>query len=551
MGNYIQNHKTLLTQYPNQIKFMAICLLILATLNACLSMNAIASHSSGQLQRWDFWPPLVAGARITRYLSSQPRGIHLIRQSFEPINLFQLQNNKLTINELLYGGILLKPIYPLDLTSNSAVQVAFQAGVKSIRAHANVHVSPEITLVAATVYPLKVTGDNGESEMSILQESMGTNGQRYQFTSHVTFGFNYYLTLEDAKFNLRHHIVVALDRESEHNVFQHTFSPLKKRILDETLEAAICGPGDDGCSTARVGPRILSYNVWNTNPSSGVYGAGRRWKQYVKRLDHLVQFVHEAQADIIGFQEVRYDGVFGEPGNHAQVKHLADRLPGYQYVYQAAMSYINSDMPYERIEEGPSIFSKNSIVKTDYLLLSRNPNDPNDLHQRLCLHAVIDYPNWGLIDVYVTHLSLSERSREQTMVEIWDYMRQGEGKAQVLLGDLNSEPQSLGIRFLSGTAELLGQTTDMKDAWLEMHAEAEPRSLDPNDRMHKFTFPSDSPSKRIDFVLYRGEVQVKECEIIGQKPTKDTEEFPNHVGMTHVSSPIYASDHRGIIVQFE
>uniref|UniRef100_M4BRT5 Endonuclease/exonuclease/phosphatase domain-containing protein n=1 Tax=Hyaloperonospora arabidopsidis (strain Emoy2) TaxID=559515 RepID=M4BRT5_HYAAE len=317
-------------------------------------------------------------------------------------------------------------------------------------------------------------------------------------------------------------------------------------------ENAKCsGSHGDKCSDATSGPRILSYNVWNTNPSSDVYGSGRRWAHYAKRLDHLVTFVMEAEAGIIGFQEVRYDGVFGDPGNHAQVKHLADRLPGYQYVYQAAMSYLNSGMPYERIEEGPAIFSRFPILATDYLLLSRDPNDPNDLHQRLCLHAVIDHPQWGKIDVYVTHLSLSERSREQSEVEIWKYMQQGQGRTQVLLGDLNSEPQSRGIRFLSGIDELLGEEADMKDAWLEVHEEAEPRSTDVNDREHRFTFPSDNPSKRIDFILYRGHGQVKECEIIAQAPTDDTKDFKKDVGMLHPSSPVYASDHRGVIVEFQ
>ncbi|KAE8900479.1 hypothetical protein PF005_g1764 [Phytophthora fragariae] len=532
---------------------MAARALLLAAVLAFLAPNAASNRQfSDELPRWDFWPPLPGGARFTgRYLSSEPGGIHLKRQSFEPVDLFELREDKSSSNALLYGSVLLDPVFASDVATDSAVQAAFRAAVKSIKAHANVHVSPEIKVTQATVFPLKITGDNGESEMSILQDSTDANGQMYRFTSHVTFGFNFYLTLEDAKFNLRHRVVVALDREAENNVFQHTFGPLEERADTETDEAVECSlDSDDECSASPSGPRILSYNVWNTNPSSDVYGSGRRWAQYTKRLDHLVNFVKEAQAGIIGFQEVRYDGVFGEPGNHAQVKHLADRLPGYQYVYQAAMSYLNSRVPYERIEEGPAIFSKYHIVSTDYLLLSRDPNDPNDSHQRLCLHAVIDYPQWGEIDVYVTHLSLSERSREQTKVEIWEYMRQGKGKKQVLLGDLNSEPQSLGIRFLSGEAEMLGQTTDMKDAWLEVHEEAEPRSTNPKDRQQKFTFPSDSPSKRIDFVLYRGEGKVKECEIIGQEPTEDTADYPDDVGMLHPSSPIYASDHRGVVVEF-
>ncbi|CAH0476282.1 unnamed protein product [Peronospora belbahrii] len=532
-------------------------LLAITTLLGCvlhfLSVVAVQNLPLNNLPQWDFWPPLIGGAPFTiRYLSSKPGGIHLKRQSFEPIDLFELHHDKYIRNALLYGSILLDPIFPSDITTDLAIQAAFKAAVKSIKTYANVHVSADIKVTQATVLPLKVTGDNGESEMSILQEYTGVDGQTLRFTSQVTFGFNYYLTLEDTKFNLKHRIVVALDREAEHNVFHHTFAPLEKSSSTELHEAAECGVSrEDECLSASSGPRILSYNVWNTNPSSDVYGARRRWDQYMKRLDHLVNIVIEAQASIIGFQEVRYDGVFGEPGNHGQVKHLADCLPGYQYVYQAAMSYLNVDKPYERIEEGPAIFSKHPIVATDYLLLSRDPNDPNDSHQRLCLHAVIDYPHWGEIDVYVTHLSLSERSREQTMVEIWEYMQQGQGKTQVLLGDLNSEPQSLGIRFLSGTAELFGQTTDMKDAWLMANQEAETRSTDVKDRHSKFTFSSDNPSKRIDFVLYRGKGQVKECKIIGQEPTEDTKGFSEDVGMLHRFSRVYASDHRGVVVELK
>ncbi|KAF4319469.1 hypothetical protein G195_007204 [Phytophthora kernoviae 00238/432] len=511
---------------------MAIHALLLALYAALLAIFADLEVIAATLQpQWDFWPPLPNGVRFTgRYLSSAPGGIHLSRQSFEAIDLFELQKDQHHANKLLYGSVLLDPIFLTDLKADSGVQAAFRAAVETIKTHANVHVSSEIAVVRATVFPLKITGDNGDSEMSILQDTTDLSGQMYRFTSHVTFGFNFYLTLEDPKFDLRHRVVVALDREGEHNVFQYTFAPLGTTEGTEADDMEECGVDSEvECETAVSGPRILSYNVWNTNPSSDVYGAANRWSQYAKRLDHLVEFVKESRAGVIGFQEVRYDGVFGEP----------------------AMSYLNSRNPYERIEEGPAIFSKYPIVSTDYMLLSRDPNDPNDSHQRLCLHAVIDFPKWGEIDVYVTHLSLSERSREQTKVEIWEYMRQGKGKTQVLLGDLNSEPHSLGIRFLRGEAELLGQTTDMKDAWLELHKEAGPRSTDLEDRQHKFTFPSDNPSKRIDFVLYRGEGEVKECKIIGQEPTEDTKGYPDDVGMLHSSSPVFASDHRGVIVEFK
>jgi endonuclease/exonuclease/phosphatase family metal-dependent hydrolase len=497
--------------------------------------------------RWDFWGPLPTRPFFTgHYIQSKPGRVNLPRAAFDVLDPFDPRRSADHDHPLLYGSVMYQPLEPPAPADDPAVQAALAAARDHIKAQAHVHMSPSAVLSAATVYPLQATGDNGQSEMVIVQSQDGLDGMPFAFKSHVKFGINFFLTLDDEKFNLRHRVAVSYDREGFHNVFQHTFSALDASVAaQETDTALLEAEGEEQAA----GPRILSYNVWNTNPSADVYGHFNRWNQYVKRIDHLVEVVKASQAGIIGFQEVRYDGAFGKPGNRAQVQHLAERLPGYQYVYQAAMSYLNTNNPLERIEEGPAVFSKFPIVSSDYLLLSRDPNDPNDSHQRLCLHAVIDYPQWGEIDVYVTHLSLSERSREQTKVEIWEYMKQGRGKTQVLLGDLNSEPQSLGIQFLRGEAELLGQKTDLTDAWLEKHEEAEPRSEDPTDRETKFTFPSDNPSKRIDFVLYRGEGEVKECEIIGQAPTEDTKHNPLNVGMLHPESPVYASDHRAVIVE--
>ncbi|GAB9464760.1 Rxlr-like protein [Globisporangium polare] len=522
-----------------------------------LSYTTSAQQAYGDaLPRWDYWPALATGrAYFTgHYLASKPGGIHLAKQSFEAIDLFALDETsaRSATHKLLYGSVLFDPIFPMPLATDPGVQAAFESAVAAIKkSRPDVLISRDVALKRAAIFPLKVTGDNGESETVVLHEFRDLKGQDQRFKSHVTFGFNFLLTLEDKKFNLQHNVAIGLDREGVHNLFQHTFFP-----LDRSVAAGTSSTCDSNGSCEPTGgvevkfPRILSYNVWNTNPSADVYGYPRRWPQYKKRMDHLVGFVNDANADIIGFQEVRYDGVFGDEGEHAQVQHLAARLPGYQYVYQPAMSYLNANQIYERIEEGPAVFSKHPIVQSDYLLLSRDPNDPNDSHQRLCLHAVVDVPHWGLIDVYVTHLSLSERSREKTMVEIWKYMRSGKGRTQVLLGDLNAEPQSRGLQFLRGEEELLGEKADLKDAFLEVNFEAEPRSEDPEDRNERFTFPSDNPVKRIDFILFRGKGSVRECKTIGQAPTEDTKKFPQDVGMLDHTSPVYGSDHRGVVAEF-
>jgi endonuclease/exonuclease/phosphatase family metal-dependent hydrolase len=225
------------------------------------------------------------------------------------------------------------------------------------------------------------------------------------------------------------------------------------------------------------------------------------------------------------------------------------------------MHYLNTNDPLERIEEGPAILSKFPIIASHYKLLSRNLHDPNDSHQRLCLCATVHVLEWGYVDIFVTHLSLSESSRENTMIEIWDYMEeiQDHGhyhddqvemtemsrtfRTQVLVGDLNAEPSSAGIQFLMGKKRLQSRRTNLRDAWLDVHGR-EPQTQD------EFTFPSDRPVKRIDFVMYRGnDTRAYRCDVIGQMATPETAMNPTHVGMLAPNSPIYASDHRGVLVE--
>lgn len=520
-------------------------LLALGLLQALLPCTD-ATADADVFDRWDYWPPLPDRPYFTgRYLASAPGGIHLRPQSFAPLDLFAFpltSDAEPHRNKLLYGSVLLTSTSPAHPESDPGVQAALAGALAALRRTPGVHVSPDVVLVAATVFALRATGDNGASETVVLHAYRDLHGETRRFQSHVTFGDNYALTLDDARANLRHRVVVGLDRDGVHTLFQHTFAPLD---VDACIDSEACSASAD----AVAHPRILSYNVWNTNPSADVYGYAKRLAQYAKRMDHLAQFVRATRADIVGFQEVRYDSELGGGGEHAQVQHLAYRLPGYQYVYQPAMAYLNKDRPFERIEEGPAVFSKHPIVHTDFLLLSRDPNDPNDAHQRLCLHTVVAVPGWGHVDVYVTHLSLSERAREQSMVEVWKFMQRGQGVTQVLLGDLNAEPHSRGLQFLRGEATLLGETADLTDAFLATNTEAVPRSEDADDRDTRFTFPSDNPTKRIDFVLYRGKGHARACETVGQAPTDDTRAFPQDVGMLNYHSPVYASDHRGVVAE--
>eukprot|EP00041_Stephanoeca_diplocostata_P019059 m.404767 g.404767 ORF g.404767 m.404767 type:complete len:167 (+) comp21200_c0_seq11:338-838(+) len=129
-----------------------------------------------------------------------------------------------------------------------------------------------------------------------------------------------------------------------------------------------------------------------------------------------------------------------------------------------------------REEEGPAIASIYPIVHTEYLLLSRDLGDKDgDGHQRACLHAVIDVPHWGgLVDVFTVHLSLSERARDRSVREIWSMASNtsvARGVTQILLGDLNAEPQERAMKFFTGDADIEGDTGAFVDAWTAVHPE--------------------------------------------------------------------------------
>lgn len=64
-----------------------------------------------------------------------------------------------------------------------------------------------------------------------------------------------------------------------------------------------------------------------------ISGKGR-FDWYYKRMLLMAEYVHEADPDIIVFQEIRYDETLGDPTHRFQLQHLAELLPEYQYAYQ-------------------------------------------------------------------------------------------------------------------------------------------------------------------------------------------------------------------------
>jgi endonuclease/exonuclease/phosphatase family metal-dependent hydrolase len=323
-------------------------------------------------------------------------------------------------------------------------------------------------------------------------------------------------------------------------------------------------PASRPCESPRCGPpspgllRVCSFNAWNSNPPSWLWPDSReRWERYSQRMDLFASRLHDALPDIIAIQEVRLDVTLGPYLHHGQMSHIAERLPGYQYVSQPSNLYLDSQLKGAfpmRDEEGVAILSRFPIVHTDFVVLSRNISDREDEHSRLCLHVVVA-TDAGLVDVYTVHMPLSERARNRTTVEVAQFIDASQMSSVVLLlGDMNDEPSGASIRFWSNQSSVsvggvpFRVSGEYRDAWLASHPEPEPRSTDETVRYEALTFPSDNPQKRIDFLFARGPVGVRGSWLIGQDPMSGTNLTDDHVGMVHQLSPVWASDHRGLVV---
>ena len=484
---------------------------------------------------------------------------------------------------------------------------------------------------------LRVTNDHGGSGLTVPSYYSYNGIGVHKFKFNVTLGINYwiYLTVDKSVDNSNkkmldiHFIGLTKDFYRHFNVIQHTFYTIDDdddyKIQDEeeeivsvevTPDATIKDSdeknnAESSSSIAQASSRsiipnvndilnrivkynynnnnnndktsgtklkIMSFNVWNTNPPNWVYpnSHDERINRYDQRMELLANVIKKADPDIVGFQEVRYDsdtftdgGAHGNSPSHFQLKHILNHLKDpdtgeniYQYyVWQPSMLYFNPQNLQERVEEGAAIISKYPIVSTDYLLLPRFLDDKDDRqHQRVCLHAKILIPKYGLLDIFTTHLSLSEQARTASVSAIWDFIQTNvtarrlenvnnkdeeqkllKHSGAILLGDLNSEPQSYDMKYL---------IKRMDDFWLIDNEEPEPRSKDPTLRKHAFTFPSDDPKKRIDFIFGHKidiENDYHTIKLYGQDPSEDTKSDPGH-GMLDNDSPMWASDHRAIML---
>jgi len=255
--------------------------------------------------------------------------------------------------------------------------------------------------------------------------------------------------------------------------------------------------------------RILDLNIWNYNAP------------WLERRAQIVQLIQDTEPDMIALQEIRYHDWLPHPDHQAD--QILDGLSGYHSIWRPAHYWApgQGDNQGQTCWEGLAIFSRRPIIDQAHVRLSRNPNDPQDAHQRLVLGAQIRTPDEGPFWLFDTHYPLSADARARAVVETHEFVCQTAGALPfVLAGDFNARPNDLPIRFLSGQADLDGQRGSLFDAWCAAHP-AEPG----------YTFPAWEPTQRIDYLWAPPTVQIESISVVGSVPNRETISPSDHCGL--------------------
>jgi endonuclease/exonuclease/phosphatase family metal-dependent hydrolase len=246
--------------------------------------------------------------------------------------------------------------------------------------------------------------------------------------------------------------------------------------------------------------RTMKIMTLNLNFCESKHG---RWPV---RRELIAQAIRQHGPDIIAFQAVRKDP--GSEDGKDQAAQLADRLPEFKHVV-----FIAAAQHADGRQDGSALLSRFPLEKVEHHVLSMGiepPHEAEDPARRIILCARLTSPPIAIFNSHYSWVSIQAASNLQ---EALAYMRQI-GGAALLVGDLNTVSESDLMRRLAA------------DGWTDVWAYLRPQDAG-------YTFESNAPDKRIDYVWARQELlsSLREIDVVKEKPNADGARLSDHLGL--------------------
>jgi len=224
--------------------------------------------------------------------------------------------------------------------------------------------------------------------------------------------------------------------------------------------------------------RVLSLNIWNLSGP---------WRE---RRAEIAAWLTRLEPDVVCLQEVVQDG-----SRRSQASWLASAPGVDQLRYQTVFA------PGMDLGDGRSF--GNAVLT----------RQPVDTHRHVALPSG-DAPDEGRVllhvrtagvDVFCTHLNwqfhhgvIREAQVRSVVDAIDEFADPASPLPPILAGDLNAEPDSDEVRFLTGRASLEGHSVYFQDAWRVAGGGAPGFTWD---NRNPFAAREQEPDRRIDYVL--------------------------------------------------
>ncbi|MCY2687514.1 endonuclease/exonuclease/phosphatase family protein [Salinimicrobium sp. TH3] len=251
---------------------------------------------------------------------------------------------------------------------------------------------------------------------------------------------------------------------------------------------------------------VMSYNIKYANEDDG----RNSWSL---RKDHLAGQLKFYEPNIFGVQEAL----------HSQLEFLQDELSGYEYFGKGRDDG-------DQNGEFSAIFFKTNkfeLLEHGTFWLSSTPENPgrgwDADYPRVCTYGLFKEKETGkefwVFNTHFDHNGVQARAESVKLIKSKINKLNPEEKPMILMGDLNLEPETEEIEFLS---------THYKDSKYEAEV-----VFGPEGTFNGYDFTS-PVTRRIDYIFTSGEIDVKKYGVLSD--SKDLK---------------YPSDHFPVLVQLE
>jgi len=290
-------------------------------------------------------------------------------------------------------------------------------------------------------------------------------------------------------------------------------SPVRDETVSEVISFAEPGGGNQSVRSIKV----MTYNMGYASGMSNNLGSVLGEEEVKSNLDMIAGAIAENGADIVALQEV---DLWARRSCYIdQFRYLGEKLgfPWGAYMVNWNRKYVpypftlNPGRHFGRIESAQAVLSRFPILGNDADYFVKPLDKPfwyNKFYtDRGVQKTAIRLPGGETIKLYNVHLeAYHPETRKVQVRELLDVMRREYFTGGIIMGDFNAVPPGAAKQNGFSDEPEIDYTGDTGIRVLLAEGKLNEAVMESagNNASQGLTFPSVNPSRRLDYIFYRG-----------------------------------------------